>query len=538
MAIRGSNPVWSFVDLTGHQFDDTFYMFVLQNHIPYIPEVVWHDPQAQIPWTNPIQFLANGTLPIDIYWDDATVYRLEFRKGPTQSDPLIYEVNNYIPGSGGDEPIDSVGLVSSNQITNPQFSIVDFSESFTISATDPDPIRIGPGWYLELSGTGSVTINRVSLNNSNENPSNAPYALQLTLTGWNPGEVFLRQRFYQNGMLWAKKIVSSAITARINGSPQSISGTLIDSNNSVLSIVFPSTPIVASFNEFTGYGSLPDTTNPNLPPAAFIDYKVSLPNNVDIYITSLQLIVQDLPAKPSFDQDSINRQIDHTYNSAYPIIPVGTIIDYAGFGSIDHYLFCDGAAYSRRNYKLLFDTITITETVSLTNASPAFTVADASQYWIGMAIEGQNIPASTTIINIVGNTITMSANASLTGPSVVRFFSCGAGDGSTTFNVYDLREYVTAGAGGSLFGAVNKGFGYKGGASTHALTIAEMPAHNHTGSTVQIWSTSGIGVQAPQATARNTLIGNFPLDIASQGGSQAHSIVQKTVLMKKFIRYE
>ncbi len=84
--VRGSNPVWSFVDLTGHQFDDTFYMFVLENEIPYAPATVWHDANGNIPWTNPIQFLANGTLPIDIYWNPYSVYRLEFSQGNTHQD--------------------------------------------------------------------------------------------------------------------------------------------------------------------------------------------------------------------------------------------------------------------------------------------------------------------------------------------------------------------------------------------------------------------------------------------------------------------
>jgi len=54
------------VDLTAHAFDDTFYMFVLENTIPYIPATVYHQPDGT-PWTNPIRFLANGTLPVDIF---------------------------------------------------------------------------------------------------------------------------------------------------------------------------------------------------------------------------------------------------------------------------------------------------------------------------------------------------------------------------------------------------------------------------------------------------------------------------------------
>jgi hypothetical protein len=315
LGIRGANPIWAEFDLQGNLFDDTFYLFVLQNTIPYLPATVYHDPDLNLPWTNPIQFLGNGTLPIDIYFESDVVYRLEFRQGPTQSDPLIYEVNNYIAGTGGSTPVDTVAFASSNQITNPQFAVTNFVSPYAIvSATDPDPIEIGPGWFLELAGTGSVTLTKVPLSSATPNPSNAPYALRITLTGWNANSTFLRQRFQQNGMLWANKIVSSTLTARVEGSAIAVSANLIDSNGTTLAEVLDVPSINGSFNEFTGYGDLPATSNPDVPPAAYIDYKLGLPNNIDIYVTSIQLVVQELPIEPSFEQDSIDRQIDHTFH--------------------------------------------------------------------------------------------------------------------------------------------------------------------------------------------------------------------------------
>lgn len=53
----------------------------------------------------------------------------------------------------------------------------------------------------------------------------------------------------------------------------------------------------------------------------------------------------------------------------------------------------------------------------------------------------------------------------------------GAGDGSTTFNVPDVRDRFLAGAGGSL------AHGATGGAATRALTTTELPAHAHTATT-------------------------------------------------------
>jgi hypothetical protein len=340
LGVRGSNPIWTEFDLTGHLFDDTFYLYVLQNTLPYIPATVYHDPDLSLPWTNPIQFLANGTLPIDIFFESDVVYRLEFRQNtgslpPSQNDALIYEVNDYTAGSGGSTPIDNVAFATSNQITNPQFSLINFSSPLTISATNPDPIEIAPGWTLEVAGTGTATIYLVPLDSSNTNPSNAPYALRLTLSGWTAGSVFLKQRFQQNGMLWADKFVSSTVTARLEGAPQSISASLIDSNASVLGIVLPITPVNELWNEFTGYAEIPATTNPDVPPAAYIEYSLAIPSNIDIYLTSFQLVVQDTALRPSFEQDSIDRQIDHTfhyYKDSILLMPKASILSGWNFG--------------------------------------------------------------------------------------------------------------------------------------------------------------------------------------------------------------
>lgn len=548
LGIRGANPIWLEVDLQGNLFDDTFYLFVLENTIPYIPATVYHDPDLNVPWTQPIRFLGNGTLPVDIYFESDVVYRLEFRQGPTQQDPLIYEVNNYVAGTGGSTPIDTVAFASSNQVTNPQFSLINFgtpaAPTFTFAGTDPDPIHIAPGWYLTLAGTGTVTMTQVPLNNSNTNPSNAPYALRLTLNGWTNDSVILWQRFEQNGMLWANKIVSSTVTARIEGSPQNITATLVDSNDSVLTTVLPLTAVNEAWNEFTGHGDLPATTNPDVPPAAYIDYRLALPSNLDIYLSSFQLVVQDLPIEPGFEQDSINRQIDHTYNTAYPIVPVATVIDFAGFNIPLHYLDCNGQAISRTVYNLLFQALTHLETVTLTNTVNTFTVVSSANYRIGMPIEGTGIPASTTISNISGTTITMSAAATATGPSSVRFFGTGAGNGTSTFNTPDLRDFVTAGLGGSLFGAASNGVGGSGGSASQAIAVSNIPS-GFPSATVPFNSVGGTGpanhtvAYAGSSPAMyGMFLNNAAVNFAATGGGVALPIVQQTALMRKCIRFE
>ncbi len=538
LGIRGANPIWVEVDLTGKVFDSTYYMWVLQNIIPYIPAAVYQDPDLNELWTDPIQFLANGTLPNNVYFLPDTVYRLEFRQNnglapPSQNDPLIYLVENYVPGSGGATPVDTVASTSENQITNPQFSLISFASPYTYTGAAASlpvagTVQVGPGWFLDLAGTGTVTLTQVPLNSTNPNPSNSPYALRLTLLGWD--SAVLRQRFQQNGLLWANKYVAGSITARIQGSPQAINSNLYDSQNNLLTNILSNITIDSSFNEFTGHGLLPASIDTDTPPAAYIEYRIALPTSVDIYVSSIQLSVQDLPVEPAYEQDTINRQIDHTYNTAYPIVPIGTVIDFGGFGVPAHYVTCDGTAYSRITYNLLYQAMTHAESVTL-NSNTTFTVASGAIYRIGMPVEGTGIPASTTVSNVSGNTITISNAATITGASIVRFFAAGNGDGSTTFNVYDTRDFVVAGLGGSLFGAANNGLGAKGGAATHVLTVAELPNPVTTGVGVTNVTASGaVSVIRDNATGSGI--------ISNPTGGNAMSLVQQTILLRKCIRFE
>lgn len=64
---------------------------------------------------------------------------------------------------------------------------------------------------------------------------------------------------------------------------------------------------------------------------------------------------------------------------------------------------------------------TQTETVGLVAASPAITVADGSIYNVGDGVSGGGIPLITYILNIAGNIITLSHNATINGNSVLTF---------------------------------------------------------------------------------------------------------------------
>jgi len=97
-------------------------------------------------------------------------------------------------------------------------------------------------------------------------------------------------------------------------------------------------------------------------------------------------------------------------------VPVGTLLDFAGSTPPSGYLLCNGQAVSRITYAALFA--------------------------------------------VIGGT-------------------WGGGDGSTTFNLPDLRRRVTVGAGGTAVAGPAVALGSLGGAETNVLTLGNIPSHMH-----------------------------------------------------------
>lgn len=157
------------------------------------------------------------------------------------------------------------------------------------------------------------------------------------------------------------------------------------------------------------------------------------------------------------------------------LTPAGLVLPYAGSSAPSGYLVCDGSAQSRTTYATLF--------------------------------------------GIIGTTY-------------------GTGDGSTTFNVPDLRGRVIAGQddmGGSsanrltgLTGGVDGDvLGGTGGAETHTLTSAEM---QHTNSISRTTHLLLDGPQSVQAASSNDT-GNVSASTAS-----AHNNVQPTIILNYIIK--
>ena len=181
------------------------------------------------------------------------------------------------------------------------------------------------------------------------------------------------------------------------------------------------------------------------------------------------LFIQEQDITSGADPESPNTLYDNAnniFNSditgfAGKSTPAGTVLIYAGASVPEGYLLCNGAAISRTEYDVLFE--------------------------------------------VIGTTY-------------------GAGNGTTTFNLPDLRGRVVIGVSGT------HAIGTTGGAETVTLTAQQIPSHNHsiayygsTGSSNNIQK--GTGSSANSTTTGNT------------GGGQSHNNMQPYQTLNYIIKY-
>jgi hypothetical protein len=321
MFVRGANPIWFMADLTGAPLDDRYFAFFLTNTLPFVPQPVYQDPNGISLWVNPLEFQPSSGLPTNLYFDPSLVYRIEIRKGNTQSDPLIWLIENYVPGEGGNiiTPSSLIGL--ENIIINPQFADTFFPTSATFTAAGT--YSIAPGWDLVIVGpSGSTTVTQIAFPANSDLPGNPPYALRIASTGsWS--SVKLRQTIVGNGAIFSGGGIAISLMANAFTAPETISFTYSPSG--------PTNPTTSEnfnveVNSYLVYAqilAIPGSINTNTGDNAFVNLDINLPELGDISLTNIQVVGQSTPIPvnsplPSFQETTPEEQLNAEFNVYQP----------------------------------------------------------------------------------------------------------------------------------------------------------------------------------------------------------------------------
>ena len=126
-------------------------------------------------------------------------------------------------------------------------------------------------------------------------------------------------------------------------------------------------------------------------------------------------------------------------------LPVGAPMNWDGprLPSSGKFKYRNGEAISRTGFPDCFDVLCPAFTGDTTSGSAVISnIDDMEGFQPGQVIEGAGIPSGAVVSSVDSgaSTITLDQNATATASTVsMRFFTHGAGDGSTTFNLPDVR---------------------------------------------------------------------------------------------------
>lgn len=181
------------------------------------------------------------------------------------------------------------------------------------------------------------------------------------------------------------------------------------------------------------------------------------------------------------------------------------------------------------NGKIIFETDT-QETRIWSSSTSSWRIVGGSPVGTVINFAGSTAPSGWLIAN--GDAISRSGYPALFSVIGTTY---GSGDGSTTFNIPDLRGRVPIGVDGGVNRVTsNNALGQSSGSQSHTLTVNEIPAHDHlTVASGRIWYDTGANLQN----------GSFHLGslqtprTGMTGGGQAHNNMQPYLVVNYLIKY-
>lgn len=185
-----------------------------------------------------------------------------------------------------------------NQISNPQFAIVDFDTSasdyvYNFNAASLEVVQIAPDWFIEVScpAAGTVTVSQLTPVGTLNIISNPGTILNISSTGLT--RLRLRQRMYGSPNLWGSGFLAGSFVAK------TYSGTDVDltlyysqSDGTVsdLAILTATLNADGSYDSYSGSVEIPASTSTEEFPDAYVDIEFDIPLSIEIDITSVFVV--------------------------------------------------------------------------------------------------------------------------------------------------------------------------------------------------------------------------------------------------------
>lgn len=196
----------------------------------------------------------------------------------------------------------------------------------------------------------------------------------------------------------------------------------------------------------------------------------------------------------------------------------GDYLFFAGIGERAGYVPADGSELQRDEYPELWDALSLASVAATWTLGSDIIdgVSSASLLSVGDVIEAAGFVPGTTIVAVNSvSQIEVSTNATVTGGGELRAYPYGDGDGSSSFNVPDLRGLLPMGFDGAApLGTA--GVGTEAGGTSITLDIPNLPAHDHnvalTGSLSVTTTISGSGNVAVDVTGATDSDGSHQHD--------------------------
>lgn len=209
---------------------------------------------------------------------------------------------------------------SGNQIENPQFAEVSFTEDpttgqhvYSLSGSNTET-QIAPGWFMVTSGTGTVTVEQFEVVDTGA-VTNPPYALDITSAGIS--SISLHQRFYNSPRLFVGSFVNGSVAVNSqNGSSSDITMSYVPSSGTSYVIFAGEVAASATFQQISDVVQIiGGTINTDPASTGYVDIVISIDVGAHIQLTSIQFLsVFSENSNLPFIQETVPRQTDYLFS--------------------------------------------------------------------------------------------------------------------------------------------------------------------------------------------------------------------------------